>query len=73
MNQVFVGEALSGYNEYQKEVERRIRERSLDFEMWLRHVKKLAGRDIFQMSVNPDPIRQRELQEEYEKWKGKKE
>lgn len=56
---------------YQKDMERGRKEGTLDFEMWLRHVKKLTGQTIFQMNCNPDPVMDRELREEYAKWKGK--
>jgi len=72
MNQVFVGEAVSGYNDYQKDIVEGIRARTLNFEMWLRYVKKMAGQEIFELNVTPDPAKTRELQEEYTKWKGKK-
>jgi hypothetical protein len=60
--------------DYQKEMEKGVRERTLTFEMWLRHVKNLTGQQIFQMKneINRDPAKKRELQEEYEKWKQKK-
>jgi hypothetical protein len=58
---------------YQKAMEKGREERSLNFEMWLRHVKNLTGQTIFQMNFNPDPVIQGKLREEYEKWKGKKE
>jgi hypothetical protein len=58
---------------YQKDMEKGREERSLNFEMWLRHVKNLTGQTIFQMNFNPDPVMQGRLREEYEKWKGKKE
>lgn len=58
---------------YQKDMEKGREERSLNFEMWLRHVKNLTGQTIFQMNFNPDPVIQGKLREEYEKWKGKKE
>ncbi|MGA2768544.1 MAG: hypothetical protein ABSF24_09565 [Candidatus Bathyarchaeia archaeon] len=57
---------------YQKDMEKRREEGTLDFEMWLRHVKNLTGQTIFQMNFNPDLIKERELQEEYAKWKGMK-
>jgi len=59
--------------DYQKDMEKGIKERSLSFEMWLRHVENLTGQTIFQMNFNPDPVIQGKLREEYEKWKGKKE
>jgi hypothetical protein len=60
--------------DYQKEMEKGVKERTLTFEMWLRHVKNLTGQQIFQMKneINRDPAKKRELQEEYEKWKQKK-
>jgi hypothetical protein len=60
--------------DYQKEMEKGVRERTLTFEMWLRHVKNLTGQQIFQMKneINRDPAKKRELQEEYEKWKQNK-
>ena len=58
---------------YQKDMEKGRKEGSLNFEMWLRHVKNLTGQTIFQMNFNPDPVVQGKLREEYEKWKGKKE
>ena len=59
---------------YQKEMERGIRERTLTFEMWLRHVKNMTGQQIFEMKneINRDPAKNRELQEEYAKWKKSK-
>jgi hypothetical protein len=57
---------------YQKDMEKRREEGTLDFEMWLRHVKNLTGQTIFQMNFNSDPVKERELQEEYAKWKGMK-
>ena len=72
MNQVFEGEAVSKYNDYQKDIVEGIRERTLNFEMWLRYVKKMAGQEIHQLNVNPDAAKSRELQEEYTKWKEKK-
>jgi hypothetical protein len=59
---------------YQNEMEKGIRERTLTFEMWLRHVKNMTGRQIFEMKneVNRDPAKTRELQEEYAKWKESK-
>jgi hypothetical protein len=59
-------------NVYQKNMEKGRTEGTLDFEMWLRHVKNLTGQTIFQMNCNPDPVIERELQEEYAKWKEKK-
>lgn len=58
---------------YQEAMEKGRKEGSLNFEMWLRHVKNLTGQTIFQMNFNPDPVIQGKLREEYEKWKGKKE
>ena len=60
--------------DYQKEMEKGVKERTLTFEMWLRHVKNLTGQQIFQMKneINRDPAKKRELQEEYEKWKQNK-
>jgi hypothetical protein len=57
---------------YEEEMEKGVKERSLSFEMWLRHVKKMTGQQIFEMKneVNRDPAKNRELQEEYEKWKA---
>jgi hypothetical protein len=60
-------------NVYQKNMEKGRTEGTLDFEMWLRHVKNLTGQTIFQMNFNPDPVVQGTLREEYEKWKGTKE
>jgi hypothetical protein len=59
---------------YQNEMEKGIRERTLTFEMWLRHVKNMTGRQIFEMKneINRDPAKTRELQEEYAKWKKSK-
>jgi hypothetical protein len=59
---------------YEKEMEKGLKERTLNFEMWLRHVKNMTGQQIFEMKneVNRDPAKNRELQEEYAKWKGKK-
>jgi hypothetical protein len=51
-------------------MERKRKEGTLNFEMWLRHVKNLTGQTIFQMNMNPDHDGQRKLQEEYEKWKN---
>jgi hypothetical protein len=66
------GETVSKYNDYQKDIVEGIKERTLNFEMWLRYVKKLKGQEIFQMNANPDPAKERELQDEYTKWKAKK-
>jgi hypothetical protein len=57
---------------YQEEMKKGRKEGSLNFEMWLRHVKNLTGQTIFQMNFNPDPVIQGKLREEYEKWKEKK-
>jgi hypothetical protein len=57
---------------YQEEMKKGREEGSLNFEMWLRHVKNLTGQTIFQMNFNPDPVIQGKLREEYEKWKEKK-
>ena len=57
---------------YQEQMKKGREERSLNFEMWLRHVKNLTGQTIFQMNFNPDPVIQGKLRGEYEKWKGKK-
>ena len=59
---------------YQKEMEKGIKERTLAFEMWLRHVKNMTGQQIFEMKkeINRDPAKNRKLQEEYAKWKEKK-
>jgi hypothetical protein len=59
---------------YQNEMEKGIRERTLTFEMWLRHVKNMTGQQIFEMKneINRDPAKNRELQEEYAKWKKSK-
>jgi len=57
---------------YQEDMERGRKEGTLNFEMWLRYVKNLTGQTIFQMNLNPDPVVQRKLEEEYEKWKGNK-
>jgi hypothetical protein len=59
-------------NAYQKDMEERRRKGTLDFEMWLRHVKNLTGQTIFQMNINADPAVERELREEYAKWKEQK-
>ena len=59
-------------NAYEKDMEKARKEGTLGFEMWLRHVKNLTGQTIFQMNINPDPVIDRELREEYAKWKGKK-
>jgi hypothetical protein len=61
------------HNGYQKDMEKGRKERTLNFEMWLRNVKNLTGQTIFQMNFNPDPVVQGTLREEYEKWKGTKE
>ena len=58
---------------YQEEMKKERRDGSLNFEMWLRHVKNLTGQTIFKMNFDPDPIIQGKLREEYEKWKEKKE
>lgn len=58
---------------YQKDMEKSREEGTLHFEMWLRHVKNLTGQTIFQMNINPDPVLEHELREEYAKWKEKKE
>jgi hypothetical protein len=57
---------------YEKEMEKGVKERSLSFEMWLRHVKNMTGQQIFEIKneVNRDPAKNRELKEEYEKWKA---
>jgi hypothetical protein len=59
---------------YEKEMEEGVRERTLSFEMWLRHVKNMTGQQIFEMKneINRDPAKNRELLEEYAKWKNKK-
>jgi hypothetical protein len=59
---------------YREEMEKGIRERTLSFEMWLRHVKNMTGQQIFEMKkgINGDPAKNSELQEEYAKWKEKK-
>ena len=59
---------------YEKEIEKGVRERSLTFEMWLRHVKNMTGQQIFEMKneINRDPAKNRELQEEYAECKKKK-
>jgi len=59
---------------YEKEMEKGVRERTLSFEMWLRHVKNMTGQQIFEMKneINRDPAKNRELQEEYAKWKENK-
>jgi hypothetical protein len=59
---------------YEEEMEKRKKDRTLSFEMWLRHVKNMTGREIFEIKneVNRDPAKNRELQEEYAKWKEKK-
>jgi hypothetical protein len=57
---------------YQEDAEKGRKEGSLNFEMWLRHVKNLTGQTIFQMNFDPNPVIQGKLREEYEKWKGKK-
>jgi hypothetical protein len=59
---------------YEKEMEKGVKERTLSFEMWLRHVKNMTGQQIFEMKneVNRDPVKNRKLQEEYAKWKEKK-
>jgi hypothetical protein len=59
-------------NGYQKDMERGRKEGTLEFEMWLRHVKNLTGQTIFQMNCNADPVIDRELREEYAKWKKQK-
>ncbi|MGD0159986.1 MAG: hypothetical protein ABSB89_06775 [Candidatus Bathyarchaeia archaeon] len=57
---------------YKEEMEKGVKERSLSYEMWLRHVKNLTGQEIFEIKneVNRDPAKNRELKEEYEKWKA---
>jgi hypothetical protein len=57
---------------YREDMEKGRKEGSLNFDMWLRHVKNLTGQTIFQMNFDPDPVVQGKLREEYEKWKGKK-
>ena len=59
---------------YEKEMEKGVRERTLSFEMSLRHVKHTTGQQIFEMKneINRDPAKNRELQGEYAKWKEKK-
>ena len=59
---------------YEKEMEKGVKERTLSFEMWLRHVKNMTGQQIFEMKneINRDPAKNRILQEEYAKWKEKK-
>jgi hypothetical protein len=61
-----------GRMSYEEEMEKGVKERSLTFEMWLRHVKKMTGQQIFEIKneVNRDPAKTRELKEEYEKWKA---
>jgi len=59
---------------YEKEMEEGVREHTLSFEMWLRHVKNMTGQQIFEMKneINRDPAKNRALLEEYAKWKDKK-
>ncbi|MGD0159622.1 MAG: hypothetical protein ABSB89_04925 [Candidatus Bathyarchaeia archaeon] len=59
-------------NDYQKDMDRERKKGTLDFEMWLRHVKNLTGQTIFQINVNADPAMDRQLREEYAKWKEQK-
>ena len=66
------GETVSKYDDYQKDIVEGIRECTLNFEMWLRYVKKMKGQEIYQLNVNPDAAKSRELHEEYTKWKEKK-
>jgi len=42
--------------------------------MWSRHVKNMAGQQIFEMKneINRDHAKNRELQEEHAQWKEKK-
>jgi hypothetical protein len=58
--------------EYQKDMDRERKKGTLDFEMWLRHVKNLTGQTIFQINVNADPVIDRKLREEYAKWHEQK-
>jgi len=59
---------------YEREMEKGREERTLSFEMWLRHVKNMTSKQIFEIKneVNRDPAKNRELLEEYAKWKEKK-
>ena len=71
-NMVIIEAKSTMKQSYQEAMEKGRKEGSLNFEMWLRHVKNLTGQTIFQMNFNPDPVIQGKLREEYEKWKGKK-
>jgi hypothetical protein len=59
-------------NDYQQDMKRERKKGTLDFEMWLRHVKNLTGRTVFQMNCNADPVIDRKLREEYAKWQEQK-
>jgi hypothetical protein len=69
---VIIGKPAPQETEYQKDMDRERKKGTLDFEMWLRHVKNLTGQTIFQMNVNADPLIDRKLREEYAKWHEQK-
>jgi hypothetical protein len=56
---------------YMKEIERQIKDRTLSFEAWLRHVKKLSGKECFDLKCATSSDKHHKLEEEYDNWVDK--